>query len=151
MTIIAQQSTQTIPKRRLNLRGHSTLGLTVVIIIALLLIWEGAKAFGEAVGYRLAFGEATIDLTILTDAQLPHLTDILRAFGEPAQRGGAPLYQLLFEAGAFTFWAALRGFLLGATIGFGLALIFAHSRLLQRGLLPYVVASQTVPVLAIAR
>ena len=31
-----------------------------------------------------------------------------------------------------------------------LAILFAHSSLLQRGLLPYVVASQTVPILAIA-
>jgi NitT/TauT family transport system permease protein len=31
-----------------------------------------------------------------------------------------------------------------------LAIAFAHSRWLERGLLPYVVASQTVPILAIA-
>jgi hypothetical protein len=39
---------------------------------------------------------------------------------------------------------------MGATGGFILGALLAHSRLLQRGLLPYVVASQTVPILAIA-
>ena len=39
-------------------------------------------------------------------------------------------------------WARPVGFVLGA--------LLAHSRMLQRGLLPYVVASQTVPILAIA-
>src|SRR5579864_3749980 len=33
---------------------------------------------------------------------------------------------------------------------FVLAIIFAHSRLLERGLMPFVIASQTVPILAIA-
>jgi NitT/TauT family transport system permease protein len=35
-------------------------------------------------------------------------------------------------------------------VGFALAVVLAHSRLLERGLLPYIVASQTVPILAIA-
>jgi NitT/TauT family transport system permease protein len=39
---------------------------------------------------------------------------------------------------------------MGAAGGFVLAAVLAHSRMLQRGLLPYVVASQTVPILAIA-
>jgi len=39
---------------------------------------------------------------------------------------------------------------LGATAGLGLAVLFAASRLLERGLLPYVMVSQTVPILAIA-
>ena len=39
---------------------------------------------------------------------------------------------------------------LGATAGLGLAVLFAASRLLERGLLPYVMVSQTVPILAVA-
>jgi len=45
---------------------------------------------------------------------------------------------------------ALAGFLLGAVIGFLLAVALSQSRLLERGILPYIVASQTVPILAIA-
>ena len=39
---------------------------------------------------------------------------------------------------------------MGAAVGFALAIVLAHSRLLRRGFLPYIVASQTIPILAIA-
>jgi NitT/TauT family transport system permease protein len=42
------------------------------------------------------------------------------------------------------------GFVFGGVLGFVLGVVFAHSGLLERGLMPYVVASQTVPILAIA-
>ncbi len=124
--------------------------ISILIVAALGLFWEGGKAFAEANNYTLTIAGTTIDISLFNDAQLPHLSDIARAFGEPAQRNGEPLYQMLISAGLFTLWAAVQGFVIGGVIGFILALIFAHSRLMQRGLLPYVVASQTVPILAIA-
>jgi NitT/TauT family transport system permease protein len=124
--------------------------VSILIIVVLIVIWEGAKAFSEANDYSVTIGGTAVDLTLFNDTQLPHLGDILRSYSEPAQRNGPPLYQSLIEACLFTFWSALRGFLLGGIIGFVLAVIFAHSPLLQRGLLPYVVASQMVPILAIA-
>lgn len=133
-----------------NISNLRTIGLSILLVVFLGLVWEGAKAFGEANNYTLTVGETTIDLTLFNDVQMPHLGDILRSFSEPAQRNGPPLYQTLIEAAAFTLWAAVRGFFIGAGIGFLLAVLFAHSSLLQRGLLPYVVASQTVPILAIA-
>ncbi len=123
---------------------------SLIIMVAIGVLWEGGKAFAAANGYALTVGGTTIDLTLFNDAQLPHLADIARAFGEPAQRNGEPLYQMLISAGWFTLWSAMQGFVIGGIIGFILALIFAHSRLMQRGLLPYVVASQTIPILAIA-
>lgn len=130
--------------------GIRTAALSLLLVLVLVLLWEGAKAFGEANNYGINLGGTTVDLTILNDTQLPHLTDIARAFGEPFQRGGDPLYTMLLQNGLYTFFAALRGFLLGGAIGFVLAVLFAHSPLLQRGLLPFVVASQTVPILAVA-
>lgn len=131
--------------------GGLRTALTTVLLVALIaLLWEGAKAFGAANNYALNLGGATIDLTILNDTQLPHLGSIAAAFTEPAQRNGPPLYVMLIDASLYTLWAAVRGFIIGGVIGFALAILFAHSSLLQRGLLPYVVASQTVPILAIA-
>ena len=40
--------------------------------------------------------------------------------------------------------------MLGALIGLVLATVFVHSRLLERALVPYVVASQTIPIIALA-
>jgi NitT/TauT family transport system permease protein len=46
--------------------------------------------------------------------------------------------------------AALTGFVLGVALGLVLAVCIVHSRSLDKALLPWIVASQTVPVLAIA-
>jgi NitT/TauT family transport system permease protein len=123
---------------------------TLLIVIAIVVVWEGLKAFGSANEYTVNLGGTPIDLSILNDTKLPHLPDILRAFSEPAQRNGPPLIQTLFSYGLFTLSEAVLGFIIGGLLGFVLAIIFAHSSILQRGLLPYVVASQTVPILAIA-
>jgi NitT/TauT family transport system permease protein len=39
---------------------------------------------------------------------------------------------------------------MGALFGFAIAVLLSHSGLAQRGFLPYIVASQTVPILAVA-
>jgi NitT/TauT family transport system permease protein len=56
---------------------------------------------------------------------------------------------LVYHA-AVTIEAALAGFALAAVLGTALAAAIVHSRLLDRGLLPWVVVSQSVPVLATA-
>ena len=92
-----------------------------------------------------------LDLKILNDLNLPHLQMIAEAFLQPARRNGELLLlRILTDAGIYTFSEAIFGFVFGAALGLVLGALFAHSRLLERGLLPYVVASQTVPILAIA-
>ncbi|WP_439409727.1 ABC transporter permease [Bradyrhizobium sp. DASA03076] len=49
-----------------------------------------------------------------------------------------------------TLSATLLGFLLGALFGIVLALLILHSRVLERSLLPWIICSQMVPVLALA-
>jgi len=56
---------------------------------------------------------------------------------------------LLFHV-AVTAESTLWGFVLGTLLGLVLAVLIVHSRTLDRALLPWIVASQTVPVLAIA-
>jgi NitT/TauT family transport system permease protein len=57
---------------------------------------------------------------------------------------------VLLSAALYTFRAALTGFLIGAALGIALAVLFLRFNLMERGCMPYVVASQTVPILAIA-
>lgn len=59
------------------------------------------------------------------------------------------LDSLLFHAGV-TFWEAFLGFLLANVLGVLVAILFAHSRLFERGLSPFVIALQTTPLLAMA-
>jgi NitT/TauT family transport system permease protein len=56
---------------------------------------------------------------------------------------------LIYHA-AVTSSATLLGFVLGTTFGALLAIAIVHSRTLDRSLFPWIIASQTVPVLAIA-
>jgi NitT/TauT family transport system permease protein len=104
--------------------------------------WELYKWLWQTTGWTWPFA--------VDDTTMPHIHDIFAAFGRPAQTGGPLLITALLKATWFTAKEALAGFALGAAIGFLLAVLLAHSRLLERGLLPYVVASQTVPILAIA-
>ncbi len=135
------------PPDRTNIKTILTMLLLIVLIV---LFWEGAKSFGKSNGYKLAVGDSTIDLSIFNDTKLPHLPAIIEAFFQPAQRNGPPLYQTLINYSIFTLGEALFGFGLGGILGFLLAVVFAHSSLMQRGVLPYVIASQTIPILAIA-
>ena len=42
------------------------------------------------------------------------------------------------------------GFILGSLLGLLLATVFVHSRLAERAFVPYVIASQTIPIIALA-
>jgi NitT/TauT family transport system permease protein len=56
---------------------------------------------------------------------------------------------LVYHA-AVTLSATLLGFALGAALGIALALMIVHSRVLERSLMPWIIASQMVPILALA-
>jgi NitT/TauT family transport system permease protein len=81
---------------------------------------------------------------------MPHVWTILKAFGQPAQVNQPALWNLLLHKALFTMKESAVGFAIGAAVGFTLGCLLVHSRLLQRGFLPYLVASQTIPILAIA-
>lgn len=92
-----------------------------------------------------------LNLKILNDLNLPHLQSIAEAFLQPARRNGDfLLIRILGDAGLYTLREAVLGFAFGVGLGLLLGTAFAHSPLMERALLPYVVASQTVPILAIA-
>ena len=107
--------------------------------------------FAEVKFLNLPRSLVLLDLKIFNDLNLPHLQMIAEAFLQPARRNGELLLlRILADAGIYTLSEAIFGFVFGAALGFVLGAVFAHSRLMERGLLPYVVASQTVPILAIA-
>lgn len=88
---------------------------------------------------------------VVDDTSMPHVHVIIRAlFRQPTTGTGDVLILQLLRAALFTAKEAVVGFGLGAVIGFALGVVLAHSRLLQRGFLPYIVGSQTIPILAIA-
>lgn len=56
---------------------------------------------------------------------------------------------LAYHAG-ITLGATLFGFALGTLLGIGLAVVIVHNDASDRSLMPWIIASQTVPILAIA-
>jgi len=117
------------------------------VIAALGVLWEGIKLLG---GDPNGAWTPPFQWTVASDLNMPHVWDIATSFVEPAQRNGPPLGLVLGDAALFTFREAFGGFVFGALLGLALAIVFVHSRLLERALVPYVVASQTVPIIAIA-
>ena len=105
-------------------------------------LWEGYRWLGMREHWTWPF--------TVNNVNMPHIHSILQAFDKPLQPGGPPLRHYLFHYALFTGKEALAGFALGAVVGFLLAVVLAHSTLLRRGVVPYIVASQTVPLLAIA-
>jgi NitT/TauT family transport system permease protein len=115
----------------------------VAVFAGLWALWEAFKWVGETTGLQI--GTFVVD-----DRTFPHLHDIVGQLFEPSRRNGPLLIEVLWDAALFTAKEAAVGFALGASIGFLLGVLLAHSRLLQRGFLPYIVASQTIPILAVA-
>jgi len=87
---------------------------------------------------------------VVDDTTMPSLWSIAKALFQPARVNGPLLITVLFHAALFTAKEAVIGFGLGASIGFALGALLFQSRWVQRGLMPYIVGSQTVPILAIA-
>jgi NitT/TauT family transport system permease protein len=131
----------------------------LIVAAAVLLAWEGLKLLGgtpwRAPGVLPGPGNPVIwnppfRWPFANDLNLPHVWNIALAFGQPWQRGAdRNVAQFLFDAGLFTWREAALGFVAGAAVGLVLATIFIHSRWLERAFVPYVVASQTVPIIAI--
>jgi len=126
----------------------------VVSVLALLavlaLLWEGYKAIGKAADGLIPF--TSIELPVSPyDTSMPHVWDIATALFSEAQRGDQQtLLALYLEAALFTFREVILGFAMGSAFGFGLAVLLVLFAPIERGLMPYVIASQTVPLLAIA-
>lgn len=143
----------------------------IIVVLLLALAWEGYKLLSAPGGQYLrgtapvrlgdervagplcqSLGLCEVKLPIRADDRaMPHIKDMIVTIFEPPRRGSEDiLLTILFKASLFTLQEAVVGFLMGGVLGFLLGVAFAHSSMLERGLLPYVVASQTVPLLAIA-
>jgi NitT/TauT family transport system permease protein len=134
---------EVVPGEDSQLRhGALRFALLVVVLAVLWGLWEGWHWIGT-----------TYDLTWpfpVNDVTMPHLHRIVQALFEPAQLNGPLLIDILWHASLFTAKEALVGFAMGAAFGFAIAVLLSQSRWIERGVIPYVVASQTVPLLAIA-
>ena len=142
-TIAAEQPAE--HRRGATVRSAAErVGMLLLVLAILWGLWEGYRWLWIREGWTWPF--------VVDSTTMPHIYDILRQlFRKPTSgAGGHILLVQLLHAAWFTAKEALVGFALGASFGFLLGVALSQFRLLQRGLLPYVVASQTVPILAVA-
>jgi len=124
-------------------------GMFLVSVALVAVLWELYKVVGPEKGGKL-FGVAILPRS--NDTAMPHLWEMLSRYAEPEMRApNSKLIWFVVLKGAFySFRLALVGFVLGSTVGVALAALMTRFKTMERGLLPYLVISQTVPLIALA-
>ncbi len=133
------------PLARRIVRRSAMFVFALVFIAAL---WELYKVVGPE------DGGALLGINILprsNDRAMPHVWDMLSRYNRPELRSSPRKIWRVVLAGAwFSFRLSLVGFAIGSFVGVLLATFMARFKVVERGLLPYLVVSQTVPLIALA-
>lgn len=128
-------------RRRVATVRRGALGVLGIVLTGA--AWELIKAIGGPRGRVL--GMAT------DDASMPHIWTVLSRFGDAEVRGvGRTVIAAVVAGSWYSFRLAVLGFVLGTAIGLALAILMARFRILELAWGPWVVLSQTVPLIALA-
>ncbi|WP_235923790.1 ABC transporter permease [Microcella pacifica] len=139
--------TRTAPpasRARARAWGFGALGLA-----ALAALWELYKLLGPADG--LVIGEVRV-LPRTSDLAMPHIWETAGRLFEPVTRaeGARVLWLEVAIAASLTLGIAAAGWIVGVTVGLLLALVMQRWRLAESAALPWIILSQTVPLIAFA-
>jgi len=135
----------------------------MTVLIAILVLWyAGAVALNAPWAHDRA-GRAGVELSLsdlIADTwsqdkpklPAPHqvAVEIWKTTGAMALSGRAFSKRSLIYHGWVTFSATALGFVLGTALGIGLAIGIVYNRTMDMSVMPWVIASQTIPILAIA-
>ncbi|WP_062517050.1 ABC transporter permease [Demequina gelatinilytica] len=121
----------------------------VVGVLGIAALWELYKALAPEDGVTV--GSVTV-LPRTTDIAMPHIWDMVTRLFEPVTRaaGADALWWAVLQAAAFSLGIAALGWVLGVVSGMLLALLMQRWLTAESAVLPWVVLSQTVPLIAIA-
>jgi NitT/TauT family transport system permease protein len=117
-------------------------GIFVAVLVGLCAFYVGYRQLYLSTGWTRPFK--------VDEYAMPRLQDIISRLWEPAATGQPALAHVLVDKALFTAREAAAGFVIGAIVGIVIGTVFHFSNLMRRGFQPYVVGSQTVPILAIA-
>jgi NitT/TauT family transport system permease protein len=119
---------------------------TALFLLALGLVgclWEAYKLVGPDNGTGL--------LPRSNDRSMPHTWDIVSRLSDPETSASSePIWRTVLGYAWYSFKLAFVGLVLGALVGVALAVLMARFRIAERALLPWVIMSQTVPLIALA-
>ena len=131
----------------------------LTVLVAVVALWYAAAVGLNAAQVKERFTRDKIDYSA---SELIEATWSMKRPLLPApHQVGADMFRTIFEEPVnspqsliyhtgVTSVTTLTGFVLGALLGIFLAVLIVHFRTLERGVLPWIIASQAVPILAIA-
>ena len=128
----------------------------VLGVLAVMVAWELYKFLGPADGFVVGAvdGETGSGVMILprtNDRAMPHLWEMgARLFQSTSGGSTPPLIVPVVTAALTTLGIAAVGWLIGVAVGVILGVVMQRYRLAEWGLLPWIVVSQTVPLIAFA-
>lgn len=137
-------------------RARSAVLWGVLGVVAVVAIWELYKFLGPADGVTIGAvdGETGSGFLILprtNDRAMPHVWEMVGRLFLPTSGGDTPpLFVSVLSAAALTLGIAAVGWVIGVIVGGLLGLLMQRFRLAEWGLLPWIVVSQTVPLIAFA-
>ena len=122
-------------------------GLLAVVLLAAL--WELVKVVVPDAGGHV-LGASVLPRT--DDVAMPHIWTILERMTQPETSavGSPTVLTAMLQACWFTLRVAMAGWVIGSVGGLLLAALMQRWRVAESGLLPWVVLSQTVPLIALA-
>ncbi len=122
--------------------------LFVLALVAAAAAWELYKAIGPEDGGSILGWKL---LPRANDVSMPHVWDVsARLLDDESRTSKRPIWRVVLSGAWYSFRLALLGFLIGTAVGVALATVMARFGIVKRGLLPYLVISQTVPMIALA-
>ena len=131
-------------------------GWGILGVIALLAAWELYKFLGPAGGFVVGAtagetGSGVMLLPRTNDRAMPHVWDMVARLGQSTSGGDTPpLIIPVITAALTTLGIAAVGWLIGVVVGALLGAVMQRWRLAEWGLLPWIVVSQIVPLIAFA-
>ncbi|MGV8895826.1 MAG: ABC transporter permease [Rhodoglobus sp.] len=137
-------------------RQRAAIAWGVLGVVAIMVIWELYKFLGPAEGFVVGAitgqtGSGVMLLPRTNDRAMPHIWEMVaRLFQSTSGGDTPPLIVPVITAGLLTLGIAAVGWLIGVTVGALLGLVMQRWRLAEWGLLPWIVVSQTVPLIAFA-
>ena len=152
----------TVPRSTNPFAGlmSGTLGPVLVVVLAIFAIWYVA-----AVALNTPFQQDMYERANQTDVPMSQLVRdtlaqerpvlpaphqvIVEIWNTTVEKKITSKRSLIYHSG-ITLSSTLLGFLIGTLLGILLAVGIVHSRVLDKSLMPWVISSQTIPILAIA-
>ncbi|MEN9804215.1 MAG: hypothetical protein RIS41_1062 [Actinomycetota bacterium] len=117
-------------------------------LLLVALAWELYKLVGPETGGKV-FGWNLLPRS--NDQAMPHVWEMLSRYADPEMRGSdRQIWRVVLAGAWFSFRLAFVGFFVGTLLGMSLAVLMARFKVAERGILPYLVVSQTVPLIALA-